>query len=77
MCGVEVAAVASESVDGHAFGGTGNQFHALPEHGVSRGTYQFGEMRETFKICFFCAVDVEVVRIGGVDDCYVRCQSVE
>ena len=46
-------------------------------HQGASGADEFGEMSEALQVCFFGAVDVEVVGVGGRDDGYVGLQAVE
>ena len=74
---VEVAFIAAEGVGAHSLRRTRHEFEARVHDEEAVGADEFGEMGEAFEICFLCALNIEVVGVGGVDNRYVGRELVE
>jgi len=65
------------SIEFHTLFQPGRYVDAFLHEQATVGTNQRGEMFETFTIGFLCAVDIQMVRVGGSDDSHIRCQPVK
>ena len=77
VVGMEVAFVAAVFVHFHTLLHILFHFQVAVYDECSAGLYECGVVPEAFEIGFFCAVDVEVVGVGGGDYCHPRAQPVE